>query len=326
MAAQRHVGIGRGRNLAGVTLDRAGARRATEGRSATIVADEKKCLGGIVRVRTWLAHELSGYCYPAIGGGTLVRVTLDRRPQARSAIQIRKGMLIGLCLLLMIACGPRAHIPPRPLNLPGALPPSDSMAILARRLAPVLYQQRDEQFPLSRVVAFLHPERRVIAYHLLWRDDVHGSWLPFTVPTDEEIIWVGYDSTGAPTEVWTYWHSRILHSTWPKSQVVVNIQWGKHGSFPRGMRESDLPRFATLNFFYAMTILGIPDMALGNTARKGPWCFCHSYRRYRDYSKPLFITERIDVVAREKNPRPILTAVFGKNYSNKDWWPWSPPY
>ena len=26
-----------------------------------IVADEKKCLSGVVRIRTWLAHELSIY-------------------------------------------------------------------------------------------------------------------------------------------------------------------------------------------------------------------------------------------------------------------------
>lgn len=253
-------------------------------------------------------------------------MTLERFPRVGELIQIRGRMVIGLCLLLVTACGPRARIPPRPLNLPGALEPTDSMAILARRLAPVLYQQRDETFPLSRAVAFLHPERRVIAYHLLWRDDVHGSWLPFTVPTDQEIIWVGYDSTGAPTEVWTYWHTRFLHATWPKSQVLINIQWGKHGSFPRGMRESDLPRFATLNFFYAMTIFGWPDIALGNTTRKGPWCFCHSYRRYRDYSRPLFLTERIDVVAKGRDPRPILRAVFGERYSEKDWWPWEPPY
>jgi len=279
-------------------------------------------LGGIVRIRTWLAHELSGSCYPAVGGGTLVRVASDTRPRPGRAIQIRERMVFGLWLLLLTACGPRAHIPPRPLNLPGALTTSDSLAILARRLAPVLYQQRDESFPLSRVVAFVHPERKVIAYHLLWRDDVHGSWVPFTVPTDEEVIWVGYDSTGAPTELWTYWHSRILHATWPKSQVVINIQWGKHGSFPRGMRESDLPRFSTLNFFYAMHILGVPDMALGNTTRKGPWCFCRSYRRYRDYSKPIFLTDRIDVVAREADPRAVLAPVFGGSYSNKVWWPW----
>jgi len=320
-ASQRHVGVGRRRNLAGITLDRAGAGWTTEGRSGTVVTNEKKCLGGVVRIRTWLAHGLSGCCQPVVRGGTLVRVTSGALPITGRAVQIRERTVIGLCLLFATACGPRAHIPPRPLNLPGALSPTDSVAILARRLAPVLYQQRDETFPLSRAVAVVHPERRVIAYHLLWRDDVHGSWVPFTVPTDEEIIWVGYDSTGAPTEVWTYWHTRLLHSAWPKSQVVINIQWGKHGSFPRGMRESDLPGFATLNFFYVLSILGIPDMALGKTVRKGPWCFCGSYRRYRDFSKPLFLTERIDVVAWVEDPRAVLSAVFGANYSNKTWWP-----
>jgi len=313
------MGVGRGRDLAGVALDGARARRTTKGRSATVVADEEKCLSGVVRIRTWLAHELSGYCSPAAGGRTLGKVRSDRLTE--SPIQIRERIVIGFCLLIATACGPRAHIPPRPLNLPGALAPTDSIAILARSLAPVLYQQRDETFPLSRAVAIVHPTRRVIAYHLLWRDDVHGSWVPFTVPTDEEIVWVGYDSTGAPNEVWTYWHTRLLHTKWPKSQVVINIQWGKHGSFPRGMRESDLPRFATLNFFYALAIIGVPDMALGNTVRKGPWCFCRSYRRYRDYSRPIFLTERIDVVARAEDPRAVLSAVFGEIYSNKTWWP-----
>lgn len=59
LAAQSHVGVRRWRYLSRVTLDRSGARRTTERRSAAVVADEKKGLGGIVRVRTWLAHELS---------------------------------------------------------------------------------------------------------------------------------------------------------------------------------------------------------------------------------------------------------------------------
>ena len=88
--------------------------------------------------------------------------------------------------------------------------------MLARSLAPVLYLQRDERFPLSRVVAVIHPAKRIIAYHLLWRDDVNGSWIPFTVATDQEIVWVGYDQSGAPTEVWTYWHGTILHTPWPQ--------------------------------------------------------------------------------------------------------------
>ena len=117
---------------------------------------------------------------------------------------------MGLCLAS--ACGPHAHIPPRPVIVPAALDSADHFARLARTLAPVLYLQVDEVFPLSRAVAVVHPTRRVIAYHLLWRDDVHGAWIPRTVPTDEEVVWVGYDSTGAPSDLWTYWHGDILHA------------------------------------------------------------------------------------------------------------------
>jgi len=102
------------------------------------------------------------------------------------------------------ACGPHAHIPNPPLPQFGALSRDDSFAQLARQLAPVLYVQRDEWFPLERVVAVVNPQRPIIGYHLLWRDDVNGSGIPFTVATDEEVVWVGYDSTRAATDVWTY--------------------------------------------------------------------------------------------------------------------------
>ena len=219
------------------------------------------------------------------------------------------------------ACGPHAHIPIRPIDPPSALSPADSGSALARRLAPVLYLQRDESFPLERAVAVIHPTRRVIAYYLLWRDDVHGAWIPFTVPTDEEVLWVGYDSTEAPTDLWTYWHGRVLHTKWNRSQVAVNVQWGKHGSLPRGVVESDLPKTATLNDFYVLTIIGLPDILLGDITRKGPLCFCHSYSRYRDFSRPLLLSRRVDAVARTEDPRELLRAVFGRRYSNKKLWP-----
>lgn len=227
---------------------------------------------------------------------------------------------IGALLAFLIGCGPIAHIPLRPANVPGLLTPTDSGALLARSLAPVLYLQRDETFPLSRAVAVLHPEKRVIAYNLLWRDDVNGSWIPFTVPTDQEVVWVGYDETLAPTQVWTYWHGTLLHTAWPKSQVAINVQWGKHGSLPRGIHESDLPRLRTLNFFYAATIFLLPDILLGDLTRKGPYGFFHSYKRYRDFSRPLLLSDRLDAVVRAADPDKALRAVFGK-YSHKPAWP-----
>jgi len=192
--------------------------------------------------------------------------------------------------------------------------------MLARSLAPVLYLQRDERFPLSRAVAVLHPSRPIIAYHLLWRDDVNGSWIPFTIATDQEIVWVGYDPSGAPTEVWTYWHGTILHTAWPGAQVAIDVQWGKHGSMPRAMVQSDLPRLQTLNVFFAMTRILVPDMLLSRLMRRGPVIFPYGYRRYRDFSREMPLVDRLDAIVRAEDPDAYLRAVFGR-YSRKPAWP-----
>lgn len=223
---------------------------------------------------------------------------------------------------LVVACGPHAHIPPRPVVVPGAVAPDDSAAVLARALAPVLYVQRDEWFPLERVVAVVSPERPVIAYHLLWRDDIHGSWIPFTVPTDEEVVWVGYDSTHAPTDLWTFWHGTILHSDWRgHGEPAIDVQWGKHGSLPHGIIESDLPWSRKLNVFYAFAWLGLPDIWLGDLTRRGPLCFCHGYGRYRQFTRVESLATRVDVVVRTTDAREALAAIFGRPYSKKRPWP-----
>jgi len=193
---------------------------------------------------------------------------------------------------------------------------------LARVLAPVLYLQRDEAFPLRRTVAVVDTARRIVAYHLLWEDDVAGAWIPFTRPTDEELVWVGYDSTGAPARVWTYWHGTILHMPWTRAPVEINVQWGKHGSLPRGMRESDLPPFRTLNAFYLASFAGLPDIWLGRLNGRGPLGFFHSYARYREFTRPLALASRLDaVVLAGPGEAQVLRAVFGENYSRKQPWP-----
>jgi hypothetical protein len=222
----------------------------------------------------------------------------------------------------LAACGPRARIPNLPVPVPGSIVASDPTAELARSLAPILYVQRDEWFALSRIVAVVHPSRPIVAYHLLWRDDVNGSGIPFTVATDQEIVWVGYDAaTRSPTDMWTYWHGKVLHTDWrDKGPAAVNVQWGKHGSLPRGIIESDLPSMGKLNVFYAFTWLSLPDIWLGQLTRRGPWCFCHGYARYRDFSRVTPIADSINAIVKTEDPTEALTAVFGK-YSKKPAWP-----
>ena len=72
---------------------------------------------------------------------------------------------------------------------------------------------------------------------------------------------------------------------------------------------------------YAFTWIGLPDIWLGDLTRRGPFCFCHDYARYRDFSKPLFLSGRLDAVVRTDDAREALTAVFGKPYSKKPNWP-----
>ena len=224
-------------------------------------------------------------------------------------------------LLLSAGCGRHLQLAPVPVAPPGA---ADSAGVrLAQSLAPVLYVQRDEPFALLRVVAVVHPKRPIIAYHFLWSHDVNGQWMPWTKPSDEEVVWVGYDSlTHEPTRLWTYWHGTLLTTSWRnKGQPAIDVQWGKHGSLPHRVIESDLPRTKTLNFFYATEFLLLPDIWLGKLSHGGPWGFFHSYRRYREFTRVMPLPGRVDAVLETEDPRPGLHAVFGPIYSNKRWWP-----
>jgi hypothetical protein len=77
----------------------------------------------------------------------------------------------------------------------------------------------------------------------------------------------------------------------------------------------------TLTNFWVSSWVGVPDILLGRLSRPGPSCFCHSYRRYRTFDKPILTAEQIDVVARTDDPDPVLGAVFGRPYSMKTPWP-----
>ena len=240
-------------------------------------------------------------------------------------MQTREVLGTAACLaVLLTACGPRTHFPLLPETLPSALAPGDTSGRLARDLAPILYLQRDESFPLERTVAVIHPTRRVIAYYLTYRHDIAARWSPFAQGADEEEFWVGYDATFAPTDLWTYWHGDILHVNWRgKGELGVNVQWGKHGSLPRGMPARDLPRDKSLEIFYAMSY-AFPDLVLGRFSSRGPLCFCRSFARYLEFTRPIVLGARLTAIGRTADPDSLLSAVFGAHYAHKPYWPWEP--
>ena len=41
---------------------------------------------------------------------------------------------------------------------------------------------------------------------------------------------------------------------------------------------------------------------VGDITRKGPLCFCHGYGRYREFTRPIILANRIDAVIRTEDP------------------------
>lgn len=118
---------------------------------------------------------------------------------------------------------------------------------LAVRLAPLLWTHPDEPFGLEDVVAILHPDEPVIAYHLFWDDDI--DFPDDNEPADHELVWVSYDpETLKPTELATYFHGEIVRRAMQSNglagtnsspgsvllRLPVFVEWGKHGSLPDG--------------------------------------------------------------------------------------------
>lgn len=209
-------------------------------------------------------------------------------------------------------CGPHVQTPPVPATVPAAIGPADSGSALARSLAPLLYAQPDEWFPLNPIVAVLHPTRATMA---------PGCRSP--VPTDEEGIWVGYDVTHACTDIWGLLRGTILHADGEDAgQVAIDVQWGKHGSFAR-LR----PRVISCGGKASPSLRVRLDRPSRHLARRSyaprgpPLCFRHDYSRCRNFSTWLPLGHRLDTVVWSDNPVAALSAVVGRPYSRKQLWP-----
>src|SRR5699024_8929505 len=126
-------------------------------------------------------------------GVALYRSRMSERWSNGSTARRQFRAMISACVLGATASArvPRVTLPALSSSELARYAANDSARALAVALAPVLYVQHDEPFPLLRVAAVVHPTRPLVAYHLLWQHDVNGQWMPWTKPSDEEEIWVG---------------------------------------------------------------------------------------------------------------------------------------
>ena len=139
----------------------------------------------------------------------------------------------------------------RTLDLDPPRMPTSGQLEIVRRFAPRIQAQRDEFFPLKDFAAILHPEQRLIAFHLFWEDDI--DFPEDNDPCDHEVMWVQYSADTERLErLWTYFHGRILEggekalldARQHAMRASVHVQWGKHGSMPAGWES--LPILASI--------------------------------------------------------------------------------
>ena len=114
------------------------------------------------------------------------------------------------------------------------------------RTARVRHRQRTFRYE-RRGRRILHPERRLIAYHLFWDDDI--DFPDDNNPSDHEVVWIAYDAAGALVRVVTLFHGRLVDGSSTAVEEArrrgqrprIDVQWGKHGPMHEGWRQLSDP-------------------------------------------------------------------------------------
>ena len=183
----------------------------------------------------------------AVGGVVAVVIGVAAAPPAEPRADAAYHHWIGVEHHLQRRLDDAARAYARALALDPPRDPTADEAQRIRRFLPRLYTNTAEPFALKDVAAVLHPERRLIAYHLFWEDDADVS--EFKDPCDHEVVWVAYQADGQQIEqVWTYFNGQALaggepalrdareHSLRPR----IDVQRGRHGSMPVGWQALSL--------------------------------------------------------------------------------------
>jgi hypothetical protein len=213
--------------------------------------------------------------------------------------------------------------------------PSTEQIDRVMRFAPRLYTVRGEYFPLKDIVAVIHPDRPVIAYHLFWDDDI--DFPADNEPADHEIVWVEFDpATGRVKEISAYLHSYIAHGEGAAADADahggrpwIGVEWGKHGSLPLNSPKGAGGADKVLRHNWTQLHTQGRKRQDHPLAREWPVKFEGDFEAYCNYSeevdpRPLLRERRLMIVSRWPNAA-INQHCLRYNFAPKTEWPWLPP-
>ncbi len=201
---------------------------------------------------------------------------------------------------------------------------------LALRFAPRVYVNPTEPYRLEDLIVFIHPQRPLIAYHLLWEDDSIGPGRG--KEGDHEIAWVEYDPISLKlVDVWALWHRGILHTDESVIEAKDHhqrpkffVQWGQHGMLPVGWEKLSTARpRAELRLHFA----------LSKSIQLGPYTGSKnidSLKFQGDYCDYLTFSELVDlrqyvrpakvIVGADSNA--VMSEMISYSISLKEPWPY----
>jgi hypothetical protein len=205
---------------------------------------------------------------------------------------------------------------------------------LILKFAPRLHTVKGEFFPLKDIVAVMHPDRPVIAYHLFWDDDI--DFPADNEPADHEIVWIEYDpTTKAVVQISTYLHGYIAHGEEAPAEANaqggrpwIGVEWGKHGSVPWGAAGGAEGAGKVLQHNWTELTTNGRRRQDHPLARGWPLKFVGDYSAYTDFSEEIdprsLLKERQLVLVSRWPNAAINQQCLRYNFAPKTEWPWLP--
>ena len=196
---------------------------------------------------------------------------------------------------------------------------------LALRFAPTLHLQPQEPYAIIAIIAVLHIEKPLIAYHIFFEDDAFMAGRGKSC--DHEIMWVQYDPiTLKVIDVFTLWHRTVLrtdsclmNAKASGQRPSVDIQWGQHGILPAGWTDLHTTR-PRLELWAHYNLMRHANRILAMGAPEQEVSFDGSYDQYVNFLEASdFLREEKVILAID--PSEELRSRIGLTFAVKKDWP-----
>lgn len=204
----------------------------------------------------------------------------------------------------------------------------EDLNALAMRFAPKLYLNSDEPRNLITVIPVHHPERPLIAYHIIFDDDALASGRGQIY--DHEILWVEYDPiTYIVVDVPVLWHrtvirtdSCLLDAKSSDQRPHVMVEWGLHGLLPLGWKKLSILRVNAeirLHWFLTQNVSKVPLMQKNKVRFNGTF---EEFITFNDYLETREFIKNQNVIVAEFSYEELKKRVENSFTLKKEWPDW----